>query len=120
MNTSQTQGLDLQKVYEKCWNDASFKAELIAAPQAALRAHFNFELDLPEGVQVKAYDLTDQTKSYLPLPAEPNWEEMELSDEQLELVAGGELALSGTAIATYIISAVTVAGVTYLAGRIFG
>lgn len=107
-----------QQAIEKCWEDEAFKKQFMAQPVEAIKEHFNYDFVLPEGVRVEVCDLTDTTKSYLPLHAEPNWEELELSDEQLEMVAGGDVTVS--VVVTYITLGVTIAAAGYIAGRIWG
>ena len=70
------------KIIEKAWRDPAFKAQLIANPAAALKAE---GIELPEGVTVTVVeDGADHFHMVLPpAPAE------ELSDEDLEAVAGG-------------------------------
>ena len=95
----------LQKVVNKAWDDAQFKSELVANPKAAIESATG--LKVPESVNIVVNDQTDGDTVYLNIPAKPDYESMELTDEQLEQVAGGEFVV--TILAT-ILSGVTAAG----------
>lgn len=79
----------LSKVLEKVWEDEEFKNRLIQDPTKVMRETFEETLDLPAGKTLAVVDQTDASKFYLNLPPEPNMDEIELTDEQLELIAGG-------------------------------
>lgn len=76
-------------IVEKAWEDADFKAALQRDPVNAIEALTGERLNIPAGKTMKVYDQTDQTKVYINIPAEPSMDDMELTDEQLEIVAGG-------------------------------
>ena len=95
----------IQAVVNKAWEDPSFKAELIAAPAQAIQKATGESIILPEGVRLVVHDQSDPTAAYFNIPAKPNYEDMELSDEQLEIVAGGEVALVASIITAFIGSA---------------
>lgn len=69
----------------KAWADDSFKARLLAEPAAVLQEE---GISLPEGVELRAVENTDKVM-YLTLPPKPS---DELSDEQLNQMAGGSTA----------------------------
>lgn len=78
------------KINTKCWEDESFKNDFIANPAATLELFTGSPISLPEGKKLKVLDQTDsENKIYINIYPEPNLDEMQLSDEQLELVAGG-------------------------------
>jgi hypothetical protein len=74
----------------RTWSDAAFKQRLLAAPAAALAEE---GIELPPGVEVRVCENTDRVL-YLTLPPKPR---EELSDEQLDVVAGGGSDTAGTA-----------------------
>ena len=79
------------QVIAKAWADDDFKQRLLADPAAVLQAE---GITMPPGVELRAVENTD-TKLYLTLPPKPS---DELSDEQLNQVAGGITAsTTGTA-----------------------
>ncbi len=77
------------RVIVKCWQDAAFKARLLADPLATLKAE---GVKLPDGVAV---NVVEDTKSvlHLVLPAPPE----ELSDEQLSQMSRRGCSLPGVA-----------------------
>ena len=75
------------KIIAKAWRDPAFKAELIANPAAALKAE---GIDVPAGMAVTVVENTDKL-FHLVLPPVPT---DELSEDDLEAVAGGRPELS--------------------------
>ncbi len=86
METNQEQLTAYAKQYgqvvAKAWADDDFKQRLLADPAATLQAE---GITVPQGVELRAVENTDKVM-YLMLPPKPS---AELSDEQLDLVAGG-------------------------------
>ncbi|MEW7281256.1 class IIb bacteriocin, lactobin A/cerein 7B family [Aquimarina sp. 2201CG1-2-11] len=76
-------------LFSKCWEDAAFKNELVANPQTALEQFIGQPLSLKNDQKLVIEDQTNENHIYLNIPAEPNLDELELTEEQLELVAGG-------------------------------
>ena len=81
-----------QKLYaeivQKAWEDTSFKEELIANPVAAIEKLTGKKMNLPEGKTFVVRDQTDESTVYINIPAKTQLD-AELSEEQLEAVAGG-------------------------------
>jgi len=73
----------MQQIIAKCWSDEAFKEKLIADPHATLVAE---GVEIPEGVNINVLTNTADT-NYLVIPAKPD--DVELSDEDLDGVAGG-------------------------------
>lgn len=84
----------LQKVLERAWEDAEFKKELVADPMAAIEKLTGEKLKLPEGKKLVILDRTDESLVYLKIPTRES-AEVALTDEQLELVAGGVNPIGG-------------------------
>jgi galactose-1-phosphate uridylyltransferase len=79
----------IQAVISKSWEDLSFRNELLTDPVAAIEKLTGARIVLPEGKTLIFADQTDKSKVYVNIPAEPEMENMELSEEQLESIAGG-------------------------------
>lgn len=100
----------VSSLISKCWEDSSFKAEFMSNPHATLESFTGKSIEIPEGKTVVVCDQTDSRYAYLNIPAAPSLDELELTDEQLEAVAGGEPITIGVTI-FYIVTA-TAAGVS--------
>jgi hypothetical protein len=87
---------NLKTIIKKCWEDEAFKQELITNPVQAIEKLSGMPLEL-KGKKLIVTDQTDYSAVYINIPANP--ENMELTDAELEAVAGGfELELTWTGI----------------------
>ena len=86
--TQEVQNEPINNILAKCWADANFKQQLLADPAAALKAE---GIEIPAGYTVRVLENTDKVLNYV-LPPNPN---AELSDAELESVAGGKGDVSG-------------------------
>ncbi|MEA5461118.1 NHLP leader peptide family RiPP precursor [Arcicella sp. LKC2W] len=84
---------NLQTIINKCWEDDSFKHELVANPVQAIEKLSGKTLDL-KGKKLVVMDQTDPSTVYINVPVNP--ENMELTDAELEAVAGGAFKLELT------------------------
>jgi hypothetical protein len=83
------------QLIEKAWKDAAFRQALLTDPQGAVESELGAKL--PAGLQVKVLAETPDT-FYLVLPANPDRAPAgQLTDQQLEAVAGGWTAQSDCA-----------------------
>jgi hypothetical protein len=90
---AQMQGYAKQwgQLVARTWSDEGFKRRLLAAPGPALAEQ---GIPVPPGVEVRVHE-NSPTVFHLTLPPQPS---EELSDEQLDAVAGGDSAsTAGTA-----------------------
>lgn len=78
----------LQKVLERAWDDAEFKKELVTNPMVAIETLTGEKLDVPQGKNLVVLDMTTDSTVYLKIPSRDSLES-ELTEEQLEMVAGG-------------------------------
>ena len=69
-----------------CWKDDALKQRFLSDPHAVLAEH---GMDVPEGMNVNVVENTDTTV-HVTLPAAPEGHR-ELSDEELENAAGGDI-----------------------------
>lgn len=85
----QEKGAELFKVLaQKAWESASFKEQLIKNPVAAIEQVTGKDLsDLNRRIVVE--DQTDSSVIYINIPAKIDFNELELTEEQLEMIAGG-------------------------------
>ncbi len=79
-----------QKVVQKAWEDAEFKTELIANPLKAIENLSRIKLNIPSGMTIVVNDQTDASKVYINIPVKQRMDDVELNEDQLEAVAGGE------------------------------
>jgi len=79
-----------QEVVQKAWEDAEFKKELTANPLDAIEKLTGVRLNLPKGKTIVVRDQTDDSTVYINIPAKPNVDDLQLTEEQLEAVAGGK------------------------------
>src|ERR1700677_1580107 len=105
MTTAGTQGAtrrDLEtQLTEKAWKDSEFKTQVVTDPKGVFESYFGHKL--PEQLKIFIHEEDANTLHFTIPPTPSNL--AELSDEDLEKVAGG------TDIAMTVLFAVTVAGV---------
>lgn len=81
----------LQRIVRKAWEDKAFKVALMSNPIEAIEEITGEKIDLPKGKQLVIKDQTDESIIYINIPAKPKMKDMELSEEQLEALAGGAI-----------------------------
>ena len=74
------------RLVERAGQDPAFRQELIADPKAVIQREYG--ITVPAGVNVRVVEETPTT-GYLVLPAAPARVGQQLSDQELEAVAGG-------------------------------
>jgi hypothetical protein len=89
---------------EKCWKDPEFKKQVISDPKGMVERHIGQKLPAPIKIFIHEEDANTLHFSIPPAPSNLS----ELSDDDLEKVAGG----TDVAITTFIASAIVSAGVT--------
>lgn len=101
---AQIQGQELLKtLVEKAWQSPSFKDQLLKNPEAAIEEVTGKKAS-SNNKKIVVEDQSSDSIIYFNIPAEPKLDELELSTEQLEIVAGGLTPL------TLVIVVGTVAG----------
>lgn len=74
-------------IIAKAWSDENFKQELLNDPKTAIAE--NFQIQIPDSIEVEVLEELPNTY-YFSIPVKPFvGAEGELSDEELEAVAGG-------------------------------
>lgn len=86
----QEKGAELmQTLVQKAWESATFKEQLIKNPVATIEQVTGKELTLRNDKKIVVEDQSSDSVIYFNIPAKVNIDELELTEEQLELVAGG-------------------------------
>ncbi|UZO82189.1 NHLP leader peptide family RiPP precursor [Aquimarina sp. ERC-38] len=78
-----------QQIINEAWENESFKEELLVNPIQAIETLTGKKLNIPEGKTLVVRDQTDENAVYINIPAAVDTANVELSEEQLEAVAGG-------------------------------
>ena len=76
-------------IYQKAWKNSVFKQDLIHAPIETLSSFIGKEVNFPIDKKLVVEDQTNPNHIFINIPPKPNLEDLELSEEQLEKVAGG-------------------------------
>jgi hypothetical protein len=92
--TTRTRNQIEAHIIANAWKDETYKKELLNNPRAVIEREFNVKL--PSDVNVIVME-ENSSNFYFVLPMRPNFSRTELSDEQLEAVAGGIAPLIGVA-----------------------
>jgi hypothetical protein len=82
-----------KRIVTKAWEDNNFIQELVSDPIKAIAKLTGVNIKLPEGKILIANDQTNSSVIYLNIPAQTDIEDMELSENQLEVIAGGGLII---------------------------
>jgi hypothetical protein len=88
MEFTQEQKLNAQ-VVQKAWENAQFMSELMANPVETMEKFTGNKISLPEGQKLVVIDQTNESTVYFNIPRKIDINSLELTEEQLEMVAGG-------------------------------
>lgn len=91
----------LNNIISKCWVDEGFKKRLLNNPVNTIEEFAEKKYSLPKNVTLKIVDQTDDKFVYLNIPRKLDLSELELTDEELEQVAGGWWQYVAMAAALY-------------------
>ena len=90
----------LQSVLSKAWEDQTFRKKLIEDPVNTIENFTGVKIIMPEGKTLVVIDQSDNSKVYMNIPVEPDLENMELTEDQLENIAGGGQNVMGDIVST--------------------
>jgi Nitrile hydratase, alpha chain len=90
------------QIVVKAWQDNVFKKRLLTEPATILKEN---GVEVPAGLQIRVVENTDKLV-HLTLPPKPR--EGELSDDDLENVAGGVVSIEYLILGTYLALALVV------------
>jgi len=79
----------LEAALTKAWKDESFKQKLIASPIKVIEKLTGEKFALKEGIEMIVVDQSKPNTFYFNIPSKPDFDNVELTEKQLELVAGG-------------------------------
>jgi hypothetical protein len=79
----------MKTLAQKAWESSAFKEQLIKNPVSTIEKVTGKDLTLLNNKRIVVEDQTDESIIYLNIPAKMDLDELELTEEQLELVAGG-------------------------------
>lgn len=89
----QKKGSDLmENLIRKSWESEDFKKDLINNPAATIKSFTN-NASL-NSMKILVEDQSDSNFIFINIPKKLNFESIELTDEQLEIVSGGEILAS--------------------------
>ncbi len=96
----------LKDLTANCRKNKNFKNQLLNNPKTTIEEFIGKKISLPEGKVLMVEDQTDNSFVYLNIPRKPDLDNLELTDEQLENVAGGAFPYGPIALAIAVIRAV--------------
>lgn len=76
-----------QELVQEALGNPEFKKQLLNNPKQTMEGFSGKKMNIPEGMNLVVQDQTDESTIYINLTR--NFDTDELSEEQLELVAGG-------------------------------
>lgn len=83
-------GAEIMKTLaQKAWESSAFKEQLIKNPVATIEQVTGKTVTMLVNTKFVVEDQTDETVIYLNIPAEPNLDNLVLTEEQLETISGG-------------------------------
>ena len=78
----------IENIITEAWENETFKNSLIENPRATIEEFTGKSLSTDKNIEV--VDQTNGNTIYINIPEQPNMEDVELSEEQLDIVSGGD------------------------------
>jgi len=79
----------LQQVINEAWENENFKTQLLENPVAAIENLTGTAVNLKGNIKMVVVDQSDSNTFYFNIPPQPSLDSQQLSEHQLEMVAGG-------------------------------
>lgn len=79
----------LQQVISEAWNNPTFMKDLVDNPEGTIQKLTGDSFSIPTGKRLEVVDQSNPDVVYLNIPVQPDMQDLELTDEDLEVVAGG-------------------------------
>lgn len=84
-----------QQVVTEAWENPAFKLQLMEDPKGAIESLTGTEINLPEGKTIVVNDQTTEGVVYINIPTQVDMDDIELTEDQLEIISGGGSLPSG-------------------------
>ena len=81
----------IEPLVQRTYEDPAFKEAFMANPKEVIQKETGLEIDFPDRWRFKVVDRSDPFALYIDIPVNENSydDNLELTDEELELVSGG-------------------------------
>nr|WP_315241492.1 hypothetical protein [uncultured Flavobacterium sp.] len=83
----------LESIVKKAWEDPVFKSNLLTSPLSTLENFLGQPIHLPNGKTITVTDQSNTSTIFINIPSNPILvevvDDMELSEEQLDIISGG-------------------------------
>lgn len=97
---NQEEGAELMKLLaQKAWESSAFKEQLIQNPVAAIEHVTGKKVTMLLDKKIAVEDQTDESVIYFNIPAKPDFDDLALTEEQLETISGGTTLICGAYVA---------------------
>jgi hypothetical protein len=106
-----------EKIVARAWTDDDFRQKFVADPKGQFEAHLGTKL--PEPLKITVHEETPDSLHFV-IPVKPKGDLAELSDEDLEKVAGGVDVLGTALIVTLVVQSALGSALTQLATNRYG
>ncbi len=108
----------LDSLIQKSWSSQEFKNQLIENPREIIANETGRDVStIPSDKKIIVEDQTDESIIYLNIPPKPDYTNLELTDEQLEIVSGGEVMAVGWWVAVGVVCLVGGGAAGYAIGE---
>lgn len=92
----QEEGAELMKLLaQRAWESSAFKEQLIKNPVATIEHVTGKNVTMFQNKKIAVEDQTDEYVIYFNIPAKPDFDDLALTEEQLETISGGTTAICG-------------------------